>query len=74
MQFETAEHFYTDYVNFMVVDFDNTYHTILGRPALTKFMAMLHYSYLVLKNMYSQHFSVLGETWLDNLPVLSCSF
>jgi len=33
----------------MVVDFDGTYHAILGRPSLTKFMAVLHYSYLVLK-------------------------
>ena len=33
----------------MVADFDGTYHTILGRPSLTKFMAVPHYSYLVLK-------------------------
>ena len=33
----------------MVADFDGTYHTILGRPSLTKFMADPHYSYLVLK-------------------------
>jgi hypothetical protein len=42
-------HFRTDYVNFMVADFEGTYHAILGRPMLTKFMAVLHYSYLVLK-------------------------
>jgi len=33
----------------LVADFDGTYHTILGRPSLTKFMAVPHYSYLVLK-------------------------
>ena len=33
----------------MVGDFDGTYHAILGRPSLTKFMAVPHYSYLVLK-------------------------
>ena len=33
----------------MVADFDGTYHAILGRPSLTKFMAVPHYSYLVLK-------------------------
>jgi len=33
----------------VVADFDGTYHAILGRPSLTKFMAVLHYSYLVLK-------------------------
>jgi hypothetical protein len=54
MQFGTAEHDRTDYVNFVVIDFDGTYHTILGRPALTKFMAVPHYSYLVLK-MPTEH-------------------
>jgi hypothetical protein len=49
VQFRTTEHFHTNYVNFVVVDFDDTYHAILGRPALTKFMAVPHYSYLVLK-------------------------
>jgi len=33
----------------VVADFDGTYHAILGRLSLTKFMAVLHYSYLVLK-------------------------
>jgi hypothetical protein len=33
----------------VVVDFKGTYHAILGRPALTKFMDVSHYSYLVLK-------------------------
>jgi hypothetical protein len=33
----------------VVADFEGTYHAILGRPALTKFMAKMHYSYLVLK-------------------------
>ena len=49
MQFGTPDHFCIDYVNFIVTDFDSTYHAILGRPALTKFMAVLHYGYLVLK-------------------------
>ena len=49
MQFGTPDHFRTDYVNFVVADFEGTYHAILGRPALTKFMAIPHYRYLVLK-------------------------
>ena len=49
MQFGTPNHFRTDYVNFVVADFDGTYHAILGRPSLTKFMAIPHYRYLVLK-------------------------
>jgi hypothetical protein len=49
VQFGTADHFRTDYVNFVVADFEGTYHAILGRPAITKFMAIPHYMYLVLK-------------------------
>ncbi|XP_066392228.1 uncharacterized protein [Miscanthus floridulus] len=41
--------FHIEYITFLVADFDTTYHAILGRLALTKFMAILHYSYLVLK-------------------------
>jgi hypothetical protein len=33
----------------MVVDFEGTYHAILGRPSLTKIMVVPHYFYLVLK-------------------------
>jgi hypothetical protein len=32
-----------------VVDFETTYNTFLGWPALTKFMVIPHYAYLVLK-------------------------
>jgi len=49
VQFRTPDHFRTEFVNFMVADFDGTYHAILGCPLLTKFMAVPHYSYLVLK-------------------------
>ena len=49
MQFGTPDQFCTNYVNFVVADFEDTYHAILGRPALTKFMAIPHYRYLVLK-------------------------
>jgi hypothetical protein len=41
VQFGTSNHFRTDYVNFVVMDFEGTYHAILGRPAFTKFMAVL---------------------------------
>jgi hypothetical protein len=33
----------------VVADFDGTYHAILGRPTITKFMAIPYYRYLVLK-------------------------
>ena len=47
--FGTADHFRTKYMNFFMADFDTTYHAILGQQALTKFMVMPHYVYLVLK-------------------------
>jgi hypothetical protein len=43
VQFGTADHFRTDYVNFVVANFDGTYHAILGRLVITKFMAIPHY-------------------------------
>ncbi|XP_066334234.1 uncharacterized protein [Miscanthus floridulus] len=49
VQFDTAKHFCVDYVNFLIADFNMVYHAILGRQALAKFMAVLHYTYLVLK-------------------------
>jgi hypothetical protein len=49
VQFGTADHFRIDYVNFITADFEGTYHTILGRLALGKFMAVPHYVYLLLK-------------------------
>jgi hypothetical protein len=49
VQFDTAEQFHVDYVNFLVADFDTAYHAILGRFVLAKFMAIPHYTSLVLK-------------------------
>jgi len=47
--FGTKEHYRTKYIKFEVTDFETSYHAILDRPALTKFMAIPHYVYLVLK-------------------------
>jgi hypothetical protein len=49
VQFDTADHYHIDYVNFIITDFEGTYHAILGRLALAKFMATPHYVYLILK-------------------------
>jgi hypothetical protein len=46
---ETRENYRTEYIKFEVVDFETSYHAILGRPAIAKFMAVPHYTYLVLK-------------------------
>jgi hypothetical protein len=47
--FGTEENFCTEYLSFEVVDFKSSYHAILGRPMLARFMVVLHYTYLVLK-------------------------
>jgi hypothetical protein len=46
---ETRDNYRTEYVKFEVADFETSYHAILGRPAIAKFMAIPHYTYLVLK-------------------------
>jgi hypothetical protein len=46
---ELRENYRTEYIKFEVADFETSYHAILGRPAITKFMAVPHYTYLVLK-------------------------
>jgi hypothetical protein len=67
VQFSNPNHFRTNYVNFVVVNFEGTYHAILGRPVLNKFMAVLHYSYLVLK-MPTSRVSLLSEA-MFTLPI-----
>jgi hypothetical protein len=46
---ETRENYCIEYSKFEVVDFETSYHAILGRPAIAKFMAVPHYTYFVLK-------------------------
>jgi hypothetical protein len=46
---ETRDNYHTEYVKLEVVDFETSYHAILSRPAIAKFMAVPHYTYLVLK-------------------------
>jgi hypothetical protein len=45
----TRENYHTEFIKFEVANFESSYHAILGRPALAKFMAVPHYVYLLLK-------------------------
>jgi hypothetical protein len=47
--FGMRENYRTEFIKFEVTNFESSYHTILGRPALAKFMAVPHYVYLLLK-------------------------
>ncbi|KAK1665992.1 hypothetical protein QYE76_054151 [Lolium multiflorum] len=49
VMFGKPDHFRTENVEFEVVDLVSPYHALLGRPALTKFMAVPHYGYLKMK-------------------------
>jgi hypothetical protein len=45
---EKRENYCTEYIKFEVADFKTSYHAILGRLVIAKFMAVPHYTYLVL--------------------------
>jgi hypothetical protein len=47
--FGMRENYRTEFIKFEVANFESSYHAILGRPALTKFMVVPHYVYLLLK-------------------------
>jgi hypothetical protein len=47
--FSTKENFCTEYLTFEVADFHSSYHAILGRPMLAKFMTLPHHTYLIMK-------------------------
>jgi hypothetical protein len=47
--FGTKENFRMEYLTFEVADFRSSYHAILERPMLAKFMAIPHHTYLIMK-------------------------
>ena len=47
--FGDSSHFRREPIWFEVVDLFSAYHALLGRPALSKFMAVPHYAYLKMK-------------------------
>jgi hypothetical protein len=47
--FGTPENYITEFLRFEVANFDCGYNAIIGRPGLEKFMAIPHYTYMILK-------------------------
>src|SRR5207237_4690968 len=47
--FGSRENFRTEDITFEVADFKAACHAILGRPAIAKFMAVPHYTYMLMK-------------------------
>jgi hypothetical protein len=50
---ESKDNYRTEYIKFEVADFETSYHAILGRPAIAKFMAVPHYTY------WTRHYTYL---------------
>jgi hypothetical protein len=60
--FDTKENFRTEYLTFEVADFRSSYHAILVRPMLAKFMAIPHQTYLIMKMPAPNEIpSILGD-------------
>jgi hypothetical protein len=47
--FGTPENYRTEFLRFEVANFDCGYNAIISRPGLAKFMAIPHYTYMILK-------------------------
>jgi hypothetical protein len=47
--FGTPENYRIEFLRFEVASFDCGYNAIIGRPRLAKFMAIPHYTYMILK-------------------------
>jgi hypothetical protein len=47
--FGNRQNYRREKLNFKVMDWPSQYHAILGQPAFSRFMAVPHYTYLVLK-------------------------
>jgi hypothetical protein len=60
--FGTQENFRTEYLTFEVAEFRFSYHAILSRSMLAKFMAIPHHTYLIMKMpVLNGILSVLGD-------------
>jgi hypothetical protein len=55
--FRTKDNYHNEYIKFEVADFDSSYHAILGKLALAKFMAVPHYATYYLKCQARQVYS-----------------
>jgi hypothetical protein len=52
--FGTLENYRTEFLRFEVTRFNCGYNAIIDRPGLAKFMAILHYPYMILKMLGPQ--------------------
>src|SRR5438105_10001080 len=65
--FGSRKNFRTEDISFEVAEFEAAYHAILGRPALVKFMAVPHYTYILMRDCHE-----FGEGWSPEDSVRDC--
>jgi hypothetical protein len=62
VSFGTKKNFRTEYLTLEVTDFRSSYHTILERPMLAKFMTIPDHTYFIMKmSAPNEILSVLGH-------------
>jgi hypothetical protein len=61
--FGTPSNFRRETLTFEVVEFQGTYHAVLGRPCYAKFMAVPNYTYLKLKMPSPKGIITVGSTY-----------
>jgi hypothetical protein len=65
--FGTKENFRTEYLTFEVADFRSSYHAILGRPMVSKFMSIPHHTCLIMKMPVPNGIlSILGDVMVSH--------
>jgi hypothetical protein len=57
--FGTPGNYRTEFLRFEVASFNCRYNAIIGRPGLAKFMAIPHYSYMILKMLGPQRIIIV---------------
>ena len=60
----TRDNYRTESIIFEVTSFETSYHAILGRPALAKFMAIQNHMYLLLKMLAPNEVLSMASTML----------
>jgi hypothetical protein len=65
--FENRQNYRKEKLDFEVMDWPSQYHAILGRPAFSRFMAVPHYTYLVLKMLGPKGIITVKESLLSDL-------
>jgi hypothetical protein len=70
--FGTPENYRTEFLRFNVARFDCGNNAIIGRPGLSKFMAIPHYPYMILKMLGPQGIITVRADFQGTAEYISC--